>query len=100
MKTEGIRDTEKFFKHKLFLAGINEMLGIKEMEANNDTLHESMRLAVEQEIINQDQRAAQGQVNAVEKVDTAKDENKDDLQDHEIATINAIRFRNGKPPFK
>ena len=25
MKTEGIRDTEKFFKHQLFLAGLNEM---------------------------------------------------------------------------
>ena len=70
------------------------------MEANKDTLHESMRLAVELEIINQDQRAAQGQVNAIEKVDTAEDENKDDLQDDEIAAINAIRFRNGKPPFK
>ena len=29
MKTEGIRDTEKFFKHQLFLAGLNEMLQIK-----------------------------------------------------------------------
>ena len=59
---------------------------------NKDTLHESMRLAVELETINQDRRAARGQVNAVEKVDTAEDENEDDLQDDEIAAINAIRF--------
>ena len=51
-----------------------------------------MRLAVELETINQDRRAARGQVNAVEKVDTAEDENEDDLQDDEIAAINAIRF--------
>ena len=59
-----------------------------------------MRLAVELETINQDRRAARGQVNAIEKVDTAEDENEDDLQDDEIAAINAIRFWNGKPPFK
>ena len=100
MKTEGIRDTKKFFKHQLFLAGLNEMLRIKVMEANKDTLHESMCLAVELETINQDRRSARGQVSAVEKVDTVEDENEDDLQDDEIAAINAIRFRNGKPPFK
>ena len=74
------------------------MLCIKVMEANKDTLHESMCLAVELETINQDQRAARGQVNAVEKADAADDEN--DLQDNEIAAINAIRFRNGKQNFR
>ena len=92
MKTEGIRDTEKFFKHQLFLSGLNEMLCIKVMEANKDTFIESMRLAVELETINQDCRAARGQVSAIEKVNTANDENEDDLQDKEIATINAICF--------
>ena len=47
MKTKSIRDTEKFFKHQLFLAGLNKMLCIKVMEANKDTLHESMHLAVD-----------------------------------------------------
>ena len=100
MKTEGIRDTEKFFKHQLFLAGLNEMLRIKVMEANKDTLHESMRLAVELETINQDRRSTRGQVSAVEKVDTVEDKNEDNLQDDEIAAINAIRFRNGKLHFQ
>ena len=68
------------------------MLRIKVMEANKDNLHESMRLAVELETINQDCRAARGQVSAIEKVNTANDENEDDLQDKEIATINAICF--------
>ena len=76
------------------------MLRIKVMEANKDNLHESMRLAVELETINQDQWAARGQVSAVEKVDTVDDKNEDDLQDDKIAAINAICFRNGKPPFK
>ena len=62
-------------------------------------MHESMRLAVELETINQDRRGARGQVNAVEKADAVDDENKDDLQDDEIAAINAIHFRNGKPLF-
>ena len=70
------------------------------MEANKDTLHESMRLAVELETINQDWRAGRGQVSAVEKVNAAEDKNEDNLQDDKIATINAIRFWNGKPPFK
>ena len=53
IKTEGIRDAEKFFKHQLFLASLNEMVWVKVMEANKNTLHESMRLAVELETINQ-----------------------------------------------
>ena len=92
MKTEGTRDTEKFFKHQLFLAGLNKLLRVKVMEANKDTLHESMHLAVELETINQDCRATRGQVRVVEKADIADDENEDDLQDDEIAAINAIRF--------
>ena len=100
MNTEGIRNTEKFFKHQLFLAGLNEMLCIKVMEANKYTLHESMHLAVELETINQDRRATQGQVSAVEKANAAADKNENDLQDDEIPAINAIRFRNGKPQFK
>ena len=100
MKTEGIRDREKFFKHQLFLAGLNELLSVKVMEANKDTLHESMCLAVELEMINQDCRDTQGQVTPVEKTDFAANKNEEDLQDDEIAAINAICFRNGKPPFK
>ena len=100
MKTEGIRDREKFFKHQLFLAGLNELLRVKVMEANKVTLHESMCLAVELEMINQDCRDTQGQVTPVEKTDFAANKNEEDLQDDEIAAINAICFRNGKPPFK
>ena len=100
IKTEGIRDAEKFFKHQLFLASLNEMVWVKVMEANKNTLHESMRLAVELETINQDQRSAWGQVTAVEKIDTTDDKNEDNFQDNEIAAINAIHFWNVKLPFK
>ena len=40
-----------FFKHQLFLAGLCDDLRMKVMEAGKDSLHESMRLAQELEII-------------------------------------------------
>ena len=38
-KREDIRDAEKFFKHQLFLAGLNEPIRGNVMAANKDTLH-------------------------------------------------------------
>ena len=91
-KREGIRDAEKFFKHHLFLAGLNEPIRGKVMEANKETLHEAMRIAVELETIHQDRK--QGQVAAIYK------EVDDDFGDDKIAAINVIRQRQGKPPFR
>ena len=105
VKAEGIRDIERFFKHQLFLAGLKDDLRVKVMEAGKDTLHESMRLAVELEVIHQE-KLKRGNVHAVSVAAVAADEgtsceeNVDDLNDDEIAAINAIRLRNGRSPFK
>ena len=99
-KREGIRDAEKFFKHQLFLAGLNEPIRGRVMEANKESLHEAMRLAVELETIHQDRK--RGQVAAIyEEEESAADyDADDDFGEDEIAAINAIRQRQGKPPFK
>ena len=101
-KREGIRDAEKFFKHQLFLAGLNEPIRGKVIEANKDTLHKAMRLAVGLETIHQDRK--RGQVAAIYKEDdsaaTDDYEADDDFGDDEIAAINAICQRQGKPPFR
>ena len=107
VKAEGIKDIERFFKHQLFLAGLKDDLRVKVMEGGKDTLHESMRLAVELEVIHQE-KMKRSHVNAVSSAATAAviDEDStqpdifDDLHDDEIAAINAIRVRNGRAPFR
>ena len=109
VKAEGIRDIERFFKHQLFLAGLKDDLRVKVMEAGKDSLHESMRLATELEVIHQEKlkrggvAAVSSQPHAVTAVSaevSANDESIDELQEDELAAINAIRFRNGRPPFR
>ena len=71
------------------------------MEANKESLHEAMRLAVELETIHQDRK--QGQVAAIYDNDdfaAADYEADDDFGDDEIAAINAFRQRLGKTPFR
>ena len=100
-KWEGIRDAEKFFKHQLFLAGLNKPIQGKVMEANKETLHEAMRLAVKLETIHQDHK--RGQVAAIYEEDdsaAADYEADDDFGDDKIAAINAIHQPQGKPPFR
>ena len=61
------------------------------MEANKDSLHEAMRLAVELETIHQDRK--RGQVAAIYEEDdsaTADYEADDEFGDDEIVAINAI----------
>ena len=104
VKKEGILDCEKFFRHQLFLAGLKDDLRQKVMEAGKDTLRESMRLALELEVIHQDRRG-RGAVAAVTMEDAVagdekREEDEGPFDDEEIAAINAIRLRNGKPPFK
>ena len=66
-KWEGTRNAEKFFKHQLFLAGLNKPIRGNVMEANKDMLHEAMLLAVELETIHQDRK--RGQVAAIYEED-------------------------------
>ena len=96
IKAEGILDAEKFFRHQIFLAGISPHLRSKVMEANKDTLRESVTLALELETIHSERR-----VRTVAAVaEDAREEAEHDFDDEELEAVNAIRQRNGKPPFR
>ena len=104
-KAEGIRDAERFFKHQLFLAGLRDDLRTKVMEANKATLHESSKLASEIETMNDRDRGQR--VNAVGLTNTEEpEEEREDslrevvLDEEELAAVNALRMRNGRPPFR
>ena len=101
IKAEGILDAEKFFRHQLFLAGLTPTLRSKVMEANKATLRESVALAIELETIHSDRRPRAVAVAAI--ADGEEDEGEaapEGLTDEEFAAINAIRRRDGKPPFR
>jgi len=107
VKKEGMRDVEKFFKHQLFLAGLRDDIRGKVMEAGNESLRDSMRLAIELEVIQQDRKSrvsAVSQNTNVSAIESADHVNEDDeleeLGDEELAAVNAIRLRNGRPPYK
>ena len=101
IKAEGILDAEKFFRHQLFLAGLAHHLRAKVMEANKDTLRESVALAIELETIH-GRPGARATVAAVQQEDENCEmaEIRDDIDDDELAAINAIRQRKGKAPFR
>ena len=100
IKMEGIKDSEKFFKHQLYLAGLRDELRLKVMEAGKATLQESMTLATELEVIHQDKK--RGHLHAIVRSDEEEDDhhNEDDLNEEEVAAINAIRQRYGRPAFR
>ena len=98
IKAEGILDAEKFFRHQLFLAGLAHHLRSKVMEANKDTLRESVALAIELETIH-GRPGARATVAAVQQEDESC-EIRDDIDDDELAAINAIGQRKGKAPFR
>ena len=102
MKTEGIKDMEQFFRHQLFMAGLWDDLQAKVMDAGKATLHESMRYAQEIEVIQHDKRGrAVAAIAATNISDTpVAEEEEDDFTEEELKAVNAIRFRQGKPPFK
>ena len=102
MKTEGIKDMEQFFWHQLFMAGLREDLRAKVMEAGKTTLHESIQYAQEIEVIQHDKRGrAVAAVAAANTSDTpVTEEEEDNFTEEELKAVNAIRFRQGKPPFK
>jgi hypothetical protein len=47
IKKEGVVDTERFFLHQLFIAGLKEEIRTKIMEAGKDNIQESLTLARE-----------------------------------------------------
>jgi len=99
VKNEGIKDTERFFKHQLFKAGLRDDLRSEVMKAGKDTLQESKRLAIELEVINNDKKGRQ--VAAVQQVvEEGPNDEEGDLQEDEVAYINAMRQQKGRAPFR
>lgn len=95
IKKEGVSDSERFFKHQLFIAGLKEDLRMKIMEAGKASIQESVTLARELEVIHEDRKKGHA-VNNVEAEDAATE----DLNEEELAAINAIRFQRGRQPFQ
>ena len=98
VKMEGIKDAERFFKHQLYLAGLRDDIRGKVMEAGKATLQESVTLANELEVIHQDKRRGQVHAVAITEDDTVNED--DELNEEELAAVNAIRQRFGRQPFR
>ena len=94
-KKEGIKDAEKFFKLQLFIAGLRDEIRSKVMEAGEDTLQDTLKVAREAEVIIMDRRRATAvasiEVAATEKINLTEE----DFTEEERNLINAIRHKKG-----
>lgn len=111
IKKEGIADAEKFFRHQLFLSGLTDSLRTRVMEAGKNSIRDSLKWAAELETIHQ--RSARGtgvsaitQDNAalIAAIDATGPDgsipmDEEHFDEEEIAMINAIRQRQGRPAF-
>ena len=82
------------------MAGLRDDLQAKVMEAGKTTLHESMRYAQEIEVIQHNKRGHAVAAVANTSDTPVAEEEEDNFTEEELKAINAIRFRQGKPPFK
>ena len=91
IKSEGIKDSEGFFKHQLFIAGLKEDIRMKIMEAGKPTIQESVAHARELEVIHEDRKKGStvGNIGA---------DGLNDLDEEEKAAVDAIRLQRGRPP--
>jgi hypothetical protein len=93
IKLEGVKDSEGFFKHQLFIAGLKEDIRTKIMEAGKPSIQESVAHARELEVIHEDRKKGSTVGNI------AENEDNDNLDDEERAAVDAIRLQRGRPPF-
>jgi hypothetical protein len=95
-KQEGADEQDLFMRRQLFLAGLSERYRAKAMEADKATLGETVDYAIELERIYQRDMK---KLNVIQESDTGPT-SPEDWDDEEVAAINAIRLRKGKPPFR
>jgi len=104
IKVEGMNAMEKYFRHQFFIAGLRPDLRNRVMEAAKETISESVKYAVELEVINQDSRRAAvnavtdsgAQINAVAE-DLTEIEGFESMQiEDQVKVINALMARNGR----
>jgi hypothetical protein len=94
VKAEGISDAFKFIKHQLFLAGLNDGIRDKVLEAAKDTFTESVKVACNLETIRNNHKRL-NKINAIRNdmdEDRAKEIVWDNLSDDQLAQLAAIRF--------
>ncbi len=97
VKREGIEDMGRYMIQQLFTAGLHEDIRIKTMEANEATLTEAYKRALNFETILKDKRGSKPLVSSIAK----EEENDLDEDDEELLEqVNAIRFRRGKKPLR
>jgi hypothetical protein len=85
LKNEGIKQDEQFFLHQLFVAGLKEDIRAKVMEANMQTVRESLKVARDTEVVYNDKKNKAAHIS---KISEEKEEEEND--------INVIRGRDGK----
>jgi hypothetical protein len=95
IKLEGVKDSEGFFKHQLFIAGLKEDIRMKIMEAGKPSIQESVAHAREVEVIHEDRKKGSTVGNI-----GAQDNNDDDLDNKERAAVDAIRLQRGRQPYQ
>lgn len=100
IKKEGIKDIELFFKHQLFKAGLRDDLRAEVMKAGKETLLDSKKLAVELEVINNDKKGRSVAAVTADTHEATAEEEEEELQEDELAYINALRYQKGRPPFR
>jgi hypothetical protein len=94
VKAEGISDTFKFIKHQLFLAGLKDSIRDKVLEATKDTFTESVKVARNVEMIQNDHKRL-NRINAIRndmEEEKAKEIVWDNLSDNQLAQLAAICF--------
>ena len=96
---EGIKQSEKFVLHQLFLAGLKEDIRAKAMEAAKPTIYESVSHAQEVEVIHND-RKRPSHVHTVQEETGEFEDAPEGIDEDELEAINALRFQKGKRPFR
>ena len=84
IKLEGFEDDAMYVKHQIFIGGLREELRTKVIEANKDTLGESVYFAVELETLLNDKKSKL-HINPVEEVGN------EEFTEEEMNLINALR---------
>lgn len=99
IKREGVLDSERFFMHQLFIAGLKEEIRTKIMEAGKTSIQDSVTLARELEVIMNDRKKS-GNVANVKTTHEQDIQGEEYLEEEELTAINAVRFQKGKPPLR
>ena len=98
-KKEGAAILEEYIKHQMYIAGLKDPLRTKAMEAGKANIAQTRDFAMETERIHQ--RGQENlRLNPIQEAKAGPREDLEDLDEEDIEAINAVRFRQGKPPFR